>query len=58
MWDPDGYEVSSPDKNMMGPEAKLPSSNKEAFSSGDFIWQARMMDAMITGLERNNLGFT
>ncbi|GJJ07312.1 hypothetical protein Clacol_001513 [Clathrus columnatus] len=33
-------------------------NNKQAFSTGDFVWQSRMMDAMITGLERNNLAFT
>ncbi|KAJ7118441.1 glycoside hydrolase [Mycena crocata] len=30
----------------------------EAFESDDFTWQARMMDAMITGLERSLVGFT
>ncbi|KAI0033601.1 glycoside hydrolase [Vararia minispora EC-137] len=30
----------------------------EAFTSGDFKWQSRMMDAMITGLERSLVGFT
>ncbi|KAJ7206511.1 glycoside hydrolase [Mycena pura] len=30
----------------------------EAFQSDDFTWQARMMDAMITGLERSLVGFT
>jgi len=33
-------------------------SEKEAFRTGDFRWQAQMMDAMITGLERSLLGFT
>ncbi|KAJ6588126.1 glycoside hydrolase family 5 protein [Mycena capillaripes] len=28
-----------------------------AFESDDFTWQARMMDAMITGLERSLVGF-
>ncbi|KAF8587786.1 glycoside hydrolase family 5 protein [Ramaria rubella] len=31
---------------------------KEAFRTGNFTWQTKMMDAMITGLERNLLGFT
>ncbi|KAJ7866599.1 glycoside hydrolase family 5 protein [Mycena olivaceomarginata] len=30
----------------------------EAFQTDDFSWQARMMDAMITGLERSLIGFT
>ncbi|KAJ7059224.1 glycoside hydrolase [Mycena amicta] len=30
----------------------------EAFRTDDFTWQARMMDAMITGLERALVGFT
>jgi hypothetical protein len=29
-----------------------------AFKTGDWTWQRRMMDAMITGLERANIGFT
>ncbi|KIJ34283.1 glycoside hydrolase family 5 protein [Sphaerobolus stellatus SS14] len=33
-------------------------NEKEAFRSGNFKWQAKMMDAMITGLERSLLGFT
>lgn len=32
-------------------------NNKEAFKTGDFTWQARMMDAMITGIERSLVGF-
>ncbi|KIM41720.1 glycoside hydrolase family 5 protein [Hebeloma cylindrosporum] len=30
----------------------------EAFETDDFVWQARMMDAMLTGLERALVGFT
>lgn len=30
----------------------------EAFRSGDFTWQARMMDAVISALEGNLIGFT
>lgn len=33
-------------------------SQREAFSTDDFVWQARMMDAMISGLERALVGFT
>ncbi|KAF9023012.1 glycoside hydrolase family 5 protein [Hymenopellis radicata] len=30
----------------------------EAFRTDDFVWQSRMMDAMITGLERSLVGYT
>ncbi|KIJ98592.1 glycoside hydrolase family 5 protein [Laccaria amethystina LaAM-08-1] len=30
----------------------------EAFETGDFKWQARMMDALITALEQSLIGFT
>lgn len=30
----------------------------EAFKSEDFTWQMRMMDAMMTALERSLVGFT
>ncbi|KAJ3529087.1 hypothetical protein NMY22_g9143 [Coprinellus aureogranulatus] len=33
-------------------------NHKKAFETGDFSWQAKMMDAMITGLERSLVGFT
>lgn len=33
-------------------------SKKEAFETGEFKWQARMMDAMMTALERSFVGFT
>ncbi|KAG6908993.1 hypothetical protein DXG01_002482 [Tephrocybe rancida] len=33
-------------------------NKKEAFVTEDFTWQTRMMDAMITGLERSLVGFT
>lgn len=33
-------------------------SNGEAFKTGDFTWQAKMMDALMTGLERNLVGFS
>jgi hypothetical protein len=33
-------------------------SNKEAFESDDWAWQLRMMDALMTGLERALVGFT
>ncbi|OCB87310.1 glycoside hydrolase family 5 protein [Sanghuangporus baumii] len=33
-------------------------NHREAFRTNDFTWQARMMDAMITGLERSLVGYT
>ncbi|KAG5644275.1 hypothetical protein DXG03_008760 [Asterophora parasitica] len=33
-------------------------NKKEAFLTEDFTWQTRMMDAMLTGLERSLIGFT
>lgn len=33
-------------------------NTRAAFKSDDWTWQRRMMDAMITGLERSNVGFT
>ncbi|KAG8740377.1 hypothetical protein FRC10_004386 [Ceratobasidium sp. 414] len=33
-------------------------NNGEAFKSGDFEWHARMMDSLMTALERNLVGFT
>lgn len=35
-----------------------PRSKKEAFTSDDFSWQAKMMDAVLTALERSLIGFT
>jgi len=36
----------------------LISSKRKAFQSNDWTWQSRMMDAMITALERSLIGFT
>ncbi|KAG8901460.1 hypothetical protein FRB99_005289 [Tulasnella sp. 403] len=33
-------------------------NEKQAFNSGDFTWQERMMDALLCGLERSLVGFT
>jgi hypothetical protein len=33
-------------------------NQRAAFGTDDWVWQRRMMDAMITGLERANIGFT
>jgi hypothetical protein len=35
-----------------------PHSKGEAFESGNWKWQMRMMDAMLTALERSLIGFT
>jgi hypothetical protein len=32
-------------------------SGKEAFTTEEFLWQRRMMDAMITGLDQSLVGF-
>ncbi|KAJ7337646.1 glycoside hydrolase superfamily [Mycena albidolilacea] len=53
------YEVLGEKPVLIG-ECGIPMDmNKgEAFQTDDFSWQARMMDAMITGLERSLIGFT
>jgi hypothetical protein len=33
-------------------------NGRTAFKTDDWTWQGRMMDGMITGLERANVGFT
>ncbi|KDQ56751.1 glycoside hydrolase family 5 protein [Jaapia argillacea MUCL 33604] len=33
-------------------------NEKEAFQTDDWTWQAKMMDALLTGLERSLVGFT
>lgn len=33
-------------------------NGRAAFKTDNWSWQRRMMDAMITGLERANIGFT
>ncbi|KAJ7700479.1 glycoside hydrolase [Mycena rosella] len=54
-----GYKVLGETPVLVG-ECGVPMDmNKgEAFATDDFTWQARMMDAMITGLERSLVGFT
>jgi hypothetical protein len=32
-------------------------NRRAAFQTGDWTWQRRMMDGIITGLERANIGF-
>ncbi|KAJ7614127.1 glycoside hydrolase [Roridomyces roridus] len=54
-----GYKVLGEKPVLIG-ECGVPMDmNKgEAFRTDDFSWQTRMMDAMITGLERSLIGFT
>ncbi|KAF7288945.1 Glycoside hydrolase family 5 protein [Mycena indigotica] len=54
-----GYKALGETPVMIG-ECGIPMDmNKgESFQTDDFTWQARMMDAMITGLERALVGFT
>ncbi|KAK7442010.1 hypothetical protein VKT23_016287 [Stygiomarasmius scandens] len=54
-----GYRVLGEKPVIIG-ECGVPMDmNKgEAFQTEDFTWQARMMDAMITALERAMVGFT
>ncbi|KDR76952.1 hypothetical protein GALMADRAFT_246095 [Galerina marginata CBS 339.88] len=54
-----GYRALGENPVIIG-ECGIPMDmNKgEAFETDDFVWQARMMDAMITGLERALVGFT
>lgn len=35
-----------------------PISKGEAFENGDWTWQSRMMDAMLSGLEQSLIGYT
>ncbi|KAI0321523.1 glycoside hydrolase family 5 protein, partial [Amylostereum chailletii] len=54
-----GYK-SLGEKPVVIGECGVPMDMKygEAFATGDWTWQSRMMDAMITGLERSLVGFT
>ena len=38
--------------------ARVCYSRKEAFETENFVWHTRMMDAMISGLDRALVGFT
>jgi hypothetical protein len=57
MWYTDGHEVS-PRVVAEVNNLTFLSSHKNAFFSEDFTWQTKMMDAMLTGLERSLVGFT
>ena len=39
-------------------DSRLPRSRGQSFETDDWVSQSRMMDAMITGLERSLVGFT
>ncbi|KAJ6520077.1 glycoside hydrolase [Mycena sanguinolenta] len=54
-----GYRVLGEKPVLIG-ECGLPMDlNKgEAFQTDDFTWQTRMMDALVTALERSLIGFT
>ena len=59
MWYSHGYEVSISHSGtfriLIGTSLF---SKREAFHTDDFYWQMRMMDAMMTALERSLVGFT
>ena len=59
MWRADGYEVNIY-FNIVNFVHKLTivTSRREAFETENFVWQARKMDAIISGLERALVGFT
>ncbi len=50
-------DLKSGPSNHEGDSADEDPSNEEAFSTGDFKWQERMMDAMISALEASSVGF-
>ncbi|KAF9531115.1 cytoplasmic protein [Crepidotus variabilis] len=53
-----GYKALGENPVVLG-ECGIPMdmNNREAFETEDFSWQTRMMDAMMTGLERSLVGF-
>lgn len=55
----EGYKSLGENPVLIG-ETGIPMdmNEKEAFSTRDFAWQERMMDALVTGLERALVGFT
>jgi hypothetical protein len=57
MWYSHGHEVSS-SLNWLTPSLTVFCSDREAFQTDNFLWQTRMMDAMLTGLEKSLVGFT
>ena len=63
MWHSDGYEVGvffffSSCNIATDQAARVCYSRKEAFETENFVWHTRMMDAMISGLDRALVGFT
>lgn len=43
-------------KRAKAGDADDASSKREAFRTGDFSWQERMMDTLMTAIERNMVG--
>ena len=58
MWGTYGLEVSSTLTCTNHIADRFDFSRGQAFKTNDFSSQAKMMDAMITGLERSLIGFT
>ena len=58
MWDTDGYEVSVRFGVDLYIISQRENSKGEAFKTGNFTHQMRMMDAMLTALEKALVGFT
>jgi hypothetical protein len=58
MWYSDGHEVRCLAMTRSRYHTEPMFSKREAFASGDWTYQARMMDAMTTALERALIGFT
>lgn len=52
-----GYEVSSYVQKFVKKGTNNANSRGEAFHTNDWTWQAKMMDALITALERSMVGF-
>ena len=64
MWHSYGYEVGvlflqyNNEISRYSNQAARCYSRKEAFETEDFVWHMRMMDAVISGLDRALVGFT
>ena len=62
MWHTDGYKVGVPLQynnfcRCTNQTARY-YSRREAFETENFVWHMRMMDAVISGLDRALVGFT
>ena len=63
MWHSDGYEVGVSLQYIFffwpyTNQADRCYSRREAFETENFVWHMRMMDAVISGLDRALVGFT